>query len=136
VSQPISRRGDRGSATLEIAILWPAILLVTVAVAQSALWFYARSLALAAAQSGVAAGRSYGASPDDATRQTTTFLAEQAGDSLADTSVTTIGSTATVIRVEVTGRCLSVFPGFSGIGIRQFAQAERERFVSPVQGQP
>ena len=45
--------GDRGSASLEIAILAPALLLLTFVVVQAGLWFYARNLALAAAQEGV-----------------------------------------------------------------------------------
>ena len=54
-------RGDRGSVTLEVSILAPVLLLVVFTIIQVGLWSYARSLALGAAQEGVAAGRAYGA---------------------------------------------------------------------------
>ena len=111
------------------------ILLLTFTIVQAGLWCYARGLALAAAQSGVAAGRAYGAAPDAARQQASIFLAEQVGDSLTGSSVSTTGSTATIVRVEVTGRCLTVLPGFS-LGVRQAAQAQRERFSAPVGGRP
>jgi Flp pilus assembly protein TadG len=126
---------DRGSATLEIAVLGPAILLLIFTVVQAGLWFYARSLALAAAQSGVAAGRAYGAAPSDANLRAQAFLADQAGDSLTNPTVSTAGSTATSVRVEVSGRCLAVLPGLS-LAVRQSAVADRERFTTLTESQP
>ena len=54
-------RAGHGVGEPEIAILAPALLLLTFVVVQAGLWFYARSLALAAAQEGVTAGRAYDA---------------------------------------------------------------------------
>ena len=60
---------DRGSSTLEIAILGPALLLLIFGVVQAALWFYARNLALAAVQEGADAARGYQASADAGVHQ-------------------------------------------------------------------
>jgi Flp pilus assembly protein TadG len=45
-------RGDRGASAVELAILAPALLVLTMIVIQFALWFQARQAALAAAQEG------------------------------------------------------------------------------------
>lgn len=125
-----SRGRDRGSASLEMAILGPVLLLLTFTIVQAGLWFYGRSLALAAAQAGVAAGRAYGAAPDAGPSRARTFIAQHAGDSLLESQVSGSGTTPTVVRVAVAGRCLSVLPGLPGIPIQQVAQADRERFTT------
>lgn len=45
-------RADRGSSAVELAILAPALLILTMIIIQFALWFQARQAALAAAQEG------------------------------------------------------------------------------------
>ena len=123
------RTADRGSATLEIAVLGPALLLLVFTMVQVGLWYYARSLAIAAAQEGVAAGRAYGAGIDSGVERA--FLDRSAHDSLLDSSVSTTGSTAARIRIEVEGRSQSVLPGIPGITVRQSAEAPVERYTVP-----
>lgn len=123
-------RADRGSATLEIAVLAPVLLLVVFTIVQVGLWSYARSLALAAAQEGVAAGRGYLAPATAADRAARSFLDRSAGDSLLDREIST-QATSTDVRVEVTGRSLSVLPGVPGMPVRQGAQGPLERFTRP-----
>lgn len=108
-------RADRGSATLEIAILGPALLLVVFAVVQLALWSYARSLALAAAQEGAAAAAAHGSRAGDGEARARQFLRLNAGDSLLDASVASTGSSAVRARIEVSGRSLSVLPRVAGV---------------------
>ncbi|MDQ1249784.1 MAG: hypothetical protein QG597_4160 [Actinomycetota bacterium] len=126
---PRSRRGERGSAALELAILGPVVLLLTFAIVQAGLTAYARSLALAAAREGVTAARAYQATSVAGLDRAREFLATHAGDSLIEASVNDRGSTTTTVRIEVTGRALAVLPGLPPITIRQHAQAERERYV-------
>jgi Flp pilus assembly protein TadG len=125
------RKADGGSTTLEIAILAPTLLALTFTVVQAGLWFYARSLALAAAQEGVTAGRAWHAPSDAGPARARTFLTEQAGDSLTGATVTSGGTTATIVRITVTGRALSVLPGVPGMTVTQSAQASRESFTTP-----
>ena len=120
---------ERGSATLEVAILGPALLLVVFTIIQLGLWSYARSLALAAAQEGVAAAAAHGARPGDGVARARQFLERSAGDSLVATSVATSASNATRVRIEVSGRSLSVIPGVDGMTVTQSAEAPVERFV-------
>ena len=130
MAQPRRFRSARGSATLEIAILAPALLLLVFTVVQVGLWSYARSLALGAAQEGVAAGRAHRAEPAAGRLRAEEFLDRAAGDSLLDPQVTVLASGATV-RVEVAGRSLSVLPGVPGIPVRQAAEGPRERYTVP-----
>jgi Flp pilus assembly protein TadG len=123
-------RGVRGSVTVEVAVLAPVLLLVVFTIVQVGLWSYARSLALGAAQEGVAAGRAYRAPADAGRLRAEQFLARAAGDSLLDAHVvarTTPGS----LQVEVTGRALSVLPGIPGLPVRQHAQGPIERVTQP-----
>ena len=130
-SRPGARRArDVGSVSLEIAILGPALLLLIFSIVQAGLWFYARSLALASAQEGVTAARAYAADPGAGISRAQTFLDQQAGDSLTQTAVSSAGSTPTQIRIQVTGRALSVFPGVPGIQVTQSAAGSVERFTT------
>ena len=81
-------RRDRGSVTLEVSILAPVLLLVVFTIIQVGLWSYARSLALGAAQEGVAAGRAYGAPAEAGRARAQSFLDATAGDSLVGSAVT------------------------------------------------
>jgi Flp pilus assembly protein TadG len=123
-------RGDRGSVTLEVSILAPVLLVVVFTIIQVGLWSYARSLALGAAQEGVAAGRAYHAPADAGRDRALTFLDSTAGDSLVGSTVTSTATAAT-LRVEVTGRALSVLPGVPGLPVRQHAEGPIERFTAP-----
>lgn len=120
--------------TLELAVLGPALLLAVFAVVQGGLYFHARSLALAAATEGVTAARAHSAAPDAGTSRARGFLERTAKDTLTDLDVSTDGSSATRVRIEVTGRVLSVLPGVPGLRVSQAAQAERERFTTPTGG--
>ncbi len=122
--------GDRGSWTLEVAVLAPALLLLVFSVVQVGLWAFARSLALGAAQEGAEAGRRLGAAPRAAESHAEQFLARAAGDSLRSTDVRA-QVTGTEVVVEVSGRALSVLPGVPGLPVRQAASAPRERFTAP-----
>lgn len=127
---PDMRRVERGSVTVEIAVLAPALLLVVFTIVQVGLWSYARSLALGAAQEGVAAGRAHQAAPEAGRVRAEQFLARAAGDSLLDPRVT-VRATAGAVRVEVAGRSLSVLPGVPGMPVRQSAQGPLERYTVP-----
>ena len=122
--------GDVGSASVEIAILGPALLLLVFAIVQGGLWFYAHNLALAAAEEGVTTGAAYGARPDAGVAPTRNFLDQQAGDSLTATTISSAGSTPTVVRIAVTGRSLSVLPGVPGIEVTATAVGPVERFTT------
>ena len=123
------RPREVGSATLELVVLIPVLLLVVTVVVQAGLWFHARSLALVAAQEGVSVARTYRADTSAGAARAAQFLAEHAGDQL--TAVTITGAAdGTTVRVDVTGRSLSLLPGVSGPLVHQSAQGPIERFTT------
>lgn len=123
--------GDRGSFTLELAILFPTFLLLVLVIVQAALYFFARSIAMSAAQEGARTARLQGHQLTEGQLAATRFATDQGDGVLTNTSVSTTGSTPTQVSVAVTGRVLTVVPGLS-LTIRQVAQAPRERYTTAV----
>ncbi len=118
--------GERGSVSVELALLAPALLLLVMTLIQGALWFYARSIALGAAQEGAREGRVQPASTARAQAAAEGFLDQTAQDLLTERDVTVSGSPAS-ITVTVTGTSLSLFPGLSGWSVTQTAVGPVER---------
>ncbi|WP_028048827.1 TadE/TadG family type IV pilus assembly protein [Cellulomonas sp. URHD0024] len=120
---------DQGSASLELIILFPALLLFVTALIQYGLWFHARSLALAAAQEGVAVGRSYGSTPAAGQDTALVFIRDHGADTLTEAAATASTPDPLFVQVTVTGRSLSVMPGVPGIAVTQTAAGPVERFT-------
>jgi Flp pilus assembly protein TadG len=114
--------------SLEIAILAPALLLVVFTIVQTGLWFYARNLAHAAAQEGVTAAAGFGARPDAGTSRAKAFLAQQAGDSLTRTVVSSAGSTATQAARSRGVYCPTA--RVNGLAVTESVTAPVERFTT------
>jgi Flp pilus assembly protein TadG len=125
-----SRAPDAGSVTVELAIVFPALLLIVTALIQYALWFHARSLALAAAQQGVTVARAYGSTPQAGRDEALAFVAEHGADTLISPAV--VASTPAVgqVQVVVTGTSVSVLPGVGGITVTQTATGPVERLTT------
>src|SRR5690349_13604451 len=96
-------RDDQGSATLEIAVLGPALILLTFAFVQVGLYYHASSLVAAAAREGATAAASYHAPLDVGPTRARAFLTAHAGDSVSHPTVSTDGTTAAIVRIQVTG---------------------------------
>ena len=122
--------GDRGSVSLELAIVFPALLLIVTALVQYALWFHARSLALAAAQQGVSVARAYHSTPAAGRGSALAFIADHGADTLLNADVTTASPATGQVRVVVTGRSVSVLPGVAGLAVSQSAAGPLERFTT------
>ncbi|MFE6848795.1 TadE/TadG family type IV pilus assembly protein [Streptomyces sp. NPDC057686] len=122
---------ERGESSIQMAIVFPFVILVTVAVVQAAMWVHARNIALTAAREGVAAARTYQAPEGAGAARASETLGRIAGDSLRGSTVSTAGSSATEVSVTVTGSAPSMMPGISGLSISQSASAPRERWTTP-----
>jgi Flp pilus assembly protein TadG len=120
------RSPDRGSMTLQFVIVIPAMFLLIFTCIQVALYSYARSVALTAAQEGVNAQRAYGAAGGVGLAKATDIIDRQ-GDTLQGAKVNVKVQGGEVV-VTVTGRCQSVLPGFAGYQIRQVASGPIEAF--------
>jgi len=130
-------KGDRGSVTVEVAILFPVLMLVTLGGIQVAMWYHARDVCQASAQAGVRAARSEGTAAGAGSRAAADYLKRTGAGSVDSPSVDENGSTATVVRVHVRAMVPSLVP-LPGVSftIDQSATASRERFTTPERKSP
>ena len=81
-------RDERGSASVELVVLMPLLLLILFAGVQGAVYYHARTLAIAAAQEGARAAARENGTLAAGTAAATAFLADAAGDSLTAVTIT------------------------------------------------
>lgn len=105
-------RGDSGSASTELVIVMPLLLLLVLASVHVGLWFHARHLVNAAAQEGARAARASGATDSDGYDRAQQILGDPGSNSVTSPAivVTRSGSSVTV---SVTGQAPPVIPGLA-----------------------
>jgi hypothetical protein len=101
---------DTGSASIEFAITAVAVMAVIFTAIQASTWFWARSIALAAAQEGADAQRAYNAASGAGRARAQAFITSTK-DGLNDTRID-VAAVPDGVQVTVTGHCLTVLPGF------------------------
>lgn len=127
-------RDERGSATLEITVLFPVVLVATFALVQGALYYHARDVALAAAGDGLTAARARTGSGEEGRRVALAFLDRAGGSDVLAGAQVTAARGGTLATVTVTGHAISLVPGLPGWSISQTASGPVERFTRP--GEP
>lgn len=118
---------ERGSATLEAAIVYPVVLLFILLAVNTALWFHARNTAMAAAQEGVRIGRAYGSTPAAGQEAARRFI-QKVGGSFLRSATVTVDWSGDTLAVTVHGEAISLIPPF-GVGVEQVARAPVERWT-------
>ena len=108
-----SRRDDRGSVSIELVILLPALFAVLFLGMQAALYYHARTVAIAAAQEGARAAGTETGTRSDGVEAANGFVAEAGGDDVLVGANSTADRTATTVTVTVSGHSLSVIPGWT-----------------------
>ena len=123
---------ERGSTTLEIAVIFPAVLAIMFLVIEGALWYQARNIALAAAEEGVRVATGDGSSYNAGVNRANAF-AHQAGANDMLSNITVTGASGTeIVTITVEGTSLSLFGDTSWVAPRvsQSASAPVERFTT------
>lgn len=121
-------RPERGSGTIQNVILLPLVFSVMFLGLQGALHYHARTVAIAAAQEGARAAGAEGGSGGDGSAAAASFVADAGGaDVIRDVRITSQRS-STNATVTVTGRPLTVIPGW-GLIVRQSANVPVERIT-------
>src|SRR3712207_2545703 len=90
-----SRRSDRGSASVELVILLPALFAVMFLGMQAALYHHARTVAIAAAQEGARAAAGEQGRESDGIAAATAFVTEAGGNDVLPGASTIAVRTAT-----------------------------------------
>ena len=123
-------RDERGSATIELVILLPALFAVMFLGMQAALFYHARSVAIAAAQEGARAASAESGTQSDGVAAADAFVSDAGGDDVLSGVSVTADRTATTVTVTVIGNSLSVIPGWTP-RIEQSASLPTERITAP-----
>ena len=126
-----SRRLDeRGSVSIELVILLPVLFAVMFLGMQAALFYHARTVAIAAAQEGAKAAGGENGKEADGVSAASSFIVEAGGDDVLSGASATADRTATTVTVTVRGHSLSVIPGWNPV-IVQSASLPVERLTAP-----
>jgi Flp pilus assembly protein TadG len=116
--------------TVELVILLPALFALMFLGMQAALFYHARTVAIAAAQEGARAAGGQHGEPADGNRAADAFIDEAGGDDVLAAATVTVTRSQTSATVVVAGHSLSVIPGWSPL-IRQVATVPVERLTEP-----
>jgi Flp pilus assembly protein TadG len=134
-------RTDRGASAVELAILAPALLVLTMIVIQFALWFQARQAALAAAQEGARDARVFSVNaaadpgwPQQVTADTLHYYHGLGTNILRNVTATPFTTPAGMAGVTVSGKVNSLLNMFGGITVTVTVQGPQECFhpLNPV----
>lgn len=105
-------RDQKGSASAELVIAAPLLLLLVLGIVQFALWEHATHVAQAVAQQGVAAGRVEGGSQQAASAEARTVLDQVGSGVLVAPRVTAVRNPLTTT-VVVSGQAEGILPFLS-----------------------
>ena len=128
-----SRKEERGSASAELVVATPLLLLLILGIVQFALWEHATHVAQAIAQQGLAAGRVQGGSEQSATAEAASVLNQLGSGVLVHPRVIATRGAATTT-IVVTGQAEGLLP-FLTLPVRSVATGPTERFVPDTTGQ-
>src|SRR3954451_11490289 len=124
------RRDERGSVSIELIVILPALFAVMFLGVQAALYYHARTVAIAGAQEGARAAGAENGRTSDGIRAAHAFIADAGGSDVLPGASISGERTATVATVRVVGKSLSVIPGWSPV-VRQSASVPVERLTAP-----
>jgi Flp pilus assembly protein TadG len=130
--RPALARGqpDGGALILSYVILVPVFLAFVLVIVQASLWYLAREAALAAARQGADAARVAHAPPGAGSAAAGAVARSAASGYLLKPQATAAGSSASTVRVTVTGAVPDLIPGLP-ITVSQAAQVPVEKFTTP-----
>jgi Flp pilus assembly protein TadG len=123
-------RDERGSISLELVVVFPAVLLALFLGIQIALYYHARNVALAAAQEGLRTARAENGTAALGQQRAYEFITNAGGASVLTSVRVDPSRTTTQASITVVGNALSVIPGIPLPAVRQTAAGPVERFTT------
>jgi Flp pilus assembly protein TadG len=119
---------ERGSSSIQMVILMPALFSIMFLGMQGALYYHARTVAIAAAQEGARAAGSQNGTAAEGVSAASSFVSDAGGRDVLPGAHMTGGRSATTATMTVTGTSLSVIPGWSP-AVSQSASVPVERIT-------
>lgn len=123
-------RGDQGASSIELAILGPTVIVLTLIVVQFALWFHAKNVAQSAAEQGARAARGYQATNADGSTAATAAFATLGGSQVAKGLQVSVSRNTSDVSVHVHANSIAVIP-WVNIPVDVTAGGPIEQFVAP-----
>jgi len=120
---------EAGALTLSYVLVVPVFLLGIMTTVQASVWYLARETALAAARHGADVARTSTPPPGTGAQAAVVFARSAAPGFLSGVTATSQGSTATMVRISVSGQAPSLVP-WMVIKITEVVTAPVERFVA------
>lgn len=111
-------------------ILLPALFAIMFLGVQAALYYHARTVAIAAAQEGARAAGAEHAAAADGVGAARSYLEDAGGQSILEHPRVSADRTPVTATVTITGTSLSVIPGWTP-SVRQSASVTVERLTAP-----
>ncbi len=127
-SSHLRSRDERGSVTIQMVFLMPALFLLMFLGLQGALHYHAREVALAAAQEGAREAGSQNGTRDSGVATATTFLADAGGSDVMTSTRVSGSRTTTTATITVTGKSMSVITAWH-VTVTQSASVPVERLT-------
>ncbi|MFB7512890.1 TadE/TadG family type IV pilus assembly protein [Streptomyces sp. NPDC056144] len=121
---------DRGSAPIQVAIIFPVIILILFGAIQGFTIAWAHNAVATAAREGVSAGRMYGAGPGDGASKARKAAADLGGNLVSGIQVSTAGTSRTRMSIRVRGQAVSLVPGLKSITVSSSASGPIEQWVT------
>jgi len=122
-------RNERGTATLELAIVAPALMLLVLGIVQFGLWYHAESVTKAAAVEAARLAAAEDGRVDSAEARAFDVLEAGLGRTADGANVdVTLGSETARARISAQMKGLLPIPGLSTLNLSADATAYRERF--------
>jgi Flp pilus assembly protein TadG len=121
-------RGDTGALTLSYVIVFPAVLLVIMIIAQAALYYTAHNLALTAARQGADVAREYNSTDAAGAAAALALISQDGSGMLASVQPPVVTRTGTTVTVTVEGTAWSVLPLLPD-SVHETVKEPIERFV-------
>lgn len=121
-------RHERGSVTIQMVFLLPALFSVMFLGLQGALYYHARTVALAAAQEGAREAGSETGTREVGVATAETFLRDAGGSEIMTGTHVNGSRSTTTATITVTGTSLSVIPGWH-VTVTQSASVPVERLT-------
>lgn len=121
--------GERGSVTLELAIVFPMVMVLVFGMVQTGIFFHARNIALAAAQEGARAASVENGSAGAGETAAAQFATRVGGGMITNVNVNATAARGTSATVVVTCSTFSLVPGVDSFQVRQSASLPVERIT-------
>jgi len=115
--------------SIQMVLLLPVLFAVMFLGMQAALFYHARTVAIAAAEEGARAAGARGGTVPAGTKAAADFVATAGGDGVLKAASATGSRTPTTATVTVTGQAMSVIPGWT-LTITQSATMPTERLTT------